>query len=53
MEKDFILSEEIGNAYHELRMLRNGIVYGELNPTEEELNQILDAIDELARAIEG
>ena len=34
-------------------MLRNGIVYGELNPTEEELNQILDAIDELARAIEG
>ena len=52
VEKDYILSEEIGNAYHELRMLRNGIVYGELNPSEEELNQILDAIDELARAIE-
>lgn len=52
VEKDFILSEEIGNTYHDLRMLRNGIVYGELNPSEEELNQILDAIDELARAIE-
>jgi hypothetical protein len=52
VEKDFILSEEIGSTYHELRMLRNGIVYGELNPSEEELNQILDAIDELSRAIE-
>lgn len=53
VEKDYILSEEIGNIYHDLRMLRNGIVYGELNPSEEELNSILAEIDELAKAIEA
>ena len=53
VEKDFLLSEEIGNTYHELRMLRNGIVYGELNPSEEELNALLQEIDQLASLLEA
>lgn len=47
VEVDFLLSEEFGRKYRELRMLRNQIVHDNLSPTQEEYSQIMAQIDEL------
>lgn len=47
VEEDFLLSEEFGRKYREMRMLRNQIVHDNLSPSQEEYSRIMAQIDDL------
>ncbi len=47
VEEEFLLSEDFGRQYRQLRMLRNQIVHGNLSPSVEDYHHIMAQIDEL------
>ena len=49
VEERFVLSEDFGQQYRELRLLRNQIVHDNLSPSMEDYRRIMARIDELTK----